>query len=84
MGWVLPMEHNRFPKVICFETIDHTNKDKHPLLKISARDTYGKIFVILMAFLPNERAWVFLIDIHNCKANTIFIIYLIKSENNYN
>ena len=61
-AWVLPMEQNifhHFPEVICVDTVCHTNKDKRPLLTISGRDSYGKIFIILRAFLPNERAWGF-------------------------
>ena len=50
--------HN-FSEVICVDTVSHTNKDKSPLLTISGRDGYRKIFIILRAFLPNERGWVF-------------------------
>ena len=39
-------------------TVNETN-NKRPLLTISGRDTHGKMFIILHAFLPNERAWVF-------------------------
>ena len=44
LAWILPMEqfffHN-FP-VICVNTVSHTDKDKHSLLTISGRDSYGK------------------------------------------
>ena len=63
LAWVLPIEQkifHHFPEVICVDTTSHTNKDKRPLLTISERDTHGKMFIILHAFLPNERAWVFL------------------------
>ena len=62
LAWVLPMEQkffHHFPEVICVDTVSHTNKDKRPLLTISGKDSYGKMFIILRAFLPNERAWVF-------------------------
>ena len=48
-----------FPKVISVDTVSHTNKDKSPLLTISGRDSYVKMFIILRAFLPNERTLVF-------------------------
>ena len=62
LAWVIPMEQklfHHFPEVICVDTTSHTNKDKRPLLTVSGRDTHGKMFIILRAFLPNERAWVF-------------------------
>ena len=62
LAWVLPMEQNffhHFPEVICVDTVSHTNKDKRPLLTITGRDSYGKMFIILRALLSNERAWVF-------------------------
>ena len=48
-----------FPGVICVDTINQTNKDKYPLSTMSERDTHGKMFIILRAFLPNVRAVVF-------------------------
>ena len=62
LAWVLPMEQKNFHnflEVICVDTVSHTNKDKPPLLTNSGRDNYGKMFTILRAFLPSERAWVF-------------------------
>ena len=59
LAWVLPIEQkffHHFPEVICVDTVSHTNKDKRPLLTISGRDSYRKMFIILRAFLPNERA----------------------------
>ena len=55
----LPMEQkifHHFLEVICVDTVSHTNKDKRPLLTISGRESNGKMFIILRAFLPNERA----------------------------
>ena len=48
-----------FPEVICVDTVSDTNKNKRPILTISGKDSFGKTFIILRAFLPNERAWVF-------------------------
>ena len=41
------------------DTVNDTNKYKRPLLTISGKDSFSKMFIILRAFLPNERAWVF-------------------------
>ena len=57
--WVLPTEQknfDHFPEVICIDTVSHTNKDERPLLIISGRDSSRKMFIILRAFLRNERA----------------------------
>ena len=62
LAWVIPIEQKffeHFPEVICVDTVSDTNKDKRPLLTISGKDSFGKMFIILRAFLPNERAWVF-------------------------
>ena len=85
LAWVLPIEQkffHHFPEVICVDTVSHTNKDKRPLLTISGRDSYGKMFIILRAFLPNERAWVFM-DFFYSNANIVSILYLIQGENTY-
>ena len=47
-----------FPEVIFVDSISDTNKDKLPLLTIKGKDSFGKMLIILRAFLPNERAWV--------------------------
>ena len=62
LTWVTPMEQKKFrhfPEVIWVDTFSDTNKDKHPLLTISGKDSFGKLFIFLRAFFPNERAWVF-------------------------
>ena len=35
---------HHFAEVICVDTVSHTNKDKCPLLKISGRERYNKLF----------------------------------------
>ena len=85
-AWILPMEQkmfHHFPEVIYVDTVSHTNKDKRPLLIISGRDSYEKIFIFLRAFLLNKRAWVFQWML-TIDANIVPIIYLIKSKINYN
>ena len=62
LAWVTPMEQNffrYFPEVIYVNNASDTNKDKSPLLSFSRKDSFGKMFIILRTFLPNERAWVF-------------------------
>ena len=42
LAWVLPMKQknfHHFPEVIYVDTANHANKDKHPLLTISVRDS---------------------------------------------
>ena len=56
------MEQNffgHFPEVMCVDTISDTNKEKRPLLTMSKKGSFGKMFMILRAFLPHGRAWVF-------------------------
>ena len=56
------MEQNFFDpflEVICVDTVSHTTSDKCPLLAISGRGNFDKIFIILKALLSNERSWVF-------------------------
>ena len=62
LTWVIPMKQklfHHFSKVIFIDTLNQTNKHKPPLSTISEKDTHGKMFIILRAFLLNERAWVF-------------------------
>ena len=48
-----------FLEVICVDTVSDKNKGKRPLLTINGKDSFGKMYIILRAFLPNEKAWVF-------------------------
>ena len=60
--WITLIEQDffdDFPEVTCEYTVSHTNSDKRPLLSISGKDSFGRSFIILRAFLPNERACVF-------------------------
>ena len=66
-----------FLEVICVDTVSNTNKDKRPLLTISGRDSYGKMFMILRDFLPNERAWVFR-WIFSIVMPTLFPLYILS------
>ena len=62
IAWVIPSERqlfNLFSEVITVDTTASTNNELRPLLIISAKDSSGKMFTVLRAFLPNEQAWVF-------------------------
>jgi hypothetical protein len=48
-----------FSDVLHIDCTADTNHEDRPFLTITGRDSNGKMFTILRAFLPNERAWVF-------------------------
>ena len=68
---------HQFPEVIGVDTVSHINKGKCPLFTISGRDGYGKMFIILRVFLPNQRAWVFL-WIFSIVMPTLFPSYILS------
>ena len=62
VAWVIPSEReyfSRFPQVLFIDATAQTNNERRPLLLICGKDAKGKMFPVLRAFLPNERAWVF-------------------------
>ena len=86
LACVLPMEQKLFqdfPEVICFDTISDASKDKPLLLIISGRDRNCKMFIILHAILPNERAQGFLFYFFNVITKLISFLYSILSKNNH-
>ena len=48
-----------FPEVLFVDTTHGTNNENRPLITIGVRDANGTIRIILRAFVPNERAWLF-------------------------
>jgi hypothetical protein len=61
-AWTTPCEKRlfkMFSEVLHIDCTADTNIECRPLLTISCRDSCGSMFVVLRAFLPNERAWVF-------------------------
>ena len=66
-----------YSEVVCMDTVSCTNSDKRPLLSISGRDSFGKMFIILRAFLPNEMTWVFQ-KIFRIVLPTLFPLYLLS------
>jgi len=62
LSWVLKDEVNFFrlyPEVIFCDVIVHVNKDDCPSLTCTGKDSNGKMFTFLQAFLPNEKQWTF-------------------------
>ena len=60
--WVLPCERRlfeMFPEVLTIDCTADTNNEGRPLLTMNGKDSNGKMFTVLRAFLPNEKAWVF-------------------------
>jgi hypothetical protein len=61
-AWVRPFEMKRFrlfPFVIHLDGTKCTNNERRVLFTVSGRDSMGKQFVFLRAFIPNETAWMF-------------------------
>ena len=59
---VIPCERRlfeMFPEVIAVDTTNNTNNESRPLLIRAGKDSNGKMFTFLRAFLPNEKGWVF-------------------------
>ena len=62
VAWVIPGEKDYFflfPEVLFIDIVEKTNNEKRPLLVVSGKDSDGKMFTILRAFLPNQRSWIF-------------------------
>lgn len=61
-AWTTPPEKRlfkMFSEVLHIDCTSDTNVESRPFLTITGRSTTGKMFSIIRAFLPNERAWVF-------------------------
>ena len=48
-----------FSEVLHIDCTADTNVESRPFLTVTGHDPSGKMFSIIRAFLPNERAWVF-------------------------
>lgn len=62
IAWVIPKERRLFklfPETIFVDVVEDTNKEGRPLLTITGCDGDGKMYTLLRAFLPNQRAWAF-------------------------
>ena len=60
--WVLPHGKHLFrayPEVMFIDGTHKTNEENRPLITMGIKDCSGKMQIILRAFVPNERAWLF-------------------------
>ena len=62
IAYVTPHELRQFKLFHCVLHIDATadsNNEGRPLVTVTAKDSNGRMFTVLRAFLPNEQAWSF-------------------------
>ncbi len=60
IAYAMPYEVRQFRLFNVCLHIDATadsNKEGWPLVTVSSKDSYGKMFIVLRAFLPNEQSW---------------------------
>ena len=60
IAYAMPYEVRQFELFNVCLHIDATadsNKEGRPLVTVSSKDLYGKMFIVLRAFLPNEQSW---------------------------
>jgi hypothetical protein len=60
--WSMPETRRAFqayPEVLFIDGTHKTNNEKYPLFTVGIRDENFKMLVVLRAFCPNERAWMF-------------------------
>jgi hypothetical protein len=60
IAYAMPYEVKQFHLFNVCLHIDATansNKKGRPLVTVSSKDSYGKMFIVLRAFLPNEQSW---------------------------
>jgi MULE transposase domain len=60
--WVLPRNRELFrayPEVLFIDGTHKTNYENRPLITMGIKDSHGNVQVVLRAFVPNERAWLF-------------------------
>ena len=78
IAWVIPCEKRifeLFPEVVLVDTTQGTNNEDRPLLTMTGKDSNGKMFTFLRAFMPNEKSWsyrwIFSIVMPHLFGNTI-------------
>jgi hypothetical protein len=60
IAYAMPYEVRQFRLFnVCLhiDTTADSNKEGRPLVTVSSKDSYGKMFIVLRAFLPNEQSW---------------------------
>ena len=48
-----------YPNVIFLDITNDKNIEGRPFFSINSKDIYGKMYTVLRAYLPNEKAWRF-------------------------
>jgi hypothetical protein len=84
--WVRDSERRLFelfPEVLFCDVTSQTNQEGRPYFMMCGRDSNGKSFTAMRAYLPNEQRWVFqyiwstcakhLLGDRNCKNNCVMI-----------
>ena len=62
LAFTTPFESKQFtlfPYILHVDATADTNKETFSLVTIAGKDSYGKMFVILRAFLPSEKSWAY-------------------------
>ena len=62
MVWATPemrQDFRAYPEVLFIDGTHKTNNEKYPLFTVGIRDANFKVKIVLRAFCPNERAWMF-------------------------
>ena len=62
IAWVNPLEISfakMYPEVFFIDVTCKTNNEKLPLLTVTGKTALNKMFTLLRAYLPNQRAWIF-------------------------
>ena len=62
LAFTTPFESKQFtlfPYILHVDATADTNKETFSLVTIAGKDSYGKMFVILRAFLPCEKSWAY-------------------------
>jgi hypothetical protein len=60
IAYAMPYKVQQFQLFNACLHIDATadsNQEGRPLVTVSSKDSYGKTFIVLRAFLPNEQSW---------------------------
>ena len=60
--WVLPEGRrlfHAFPEVVCVDGTHETNNESRQLVRLSVKDSNGKVTVVVRCIAPNERSWFF-------------------------
>ncbi|KAG7360933.1 MULE transposase domain containing protein [Nitzschia inconspicua] len=60
--WAMPVGRRciqAFPELLFSDATHKTNQENRPLITFGVKDTEGRVQVVIRAWAPNERAWMF-------------------------